>query len=207
MQAVVDKLDLKKVDKNYYSAKRNPELIDLDAYYYLSISGKSSPESSQFLEAIEKLYAVAHNIKFTCKAEDIDFVVPKLEGYWWIEGGFEVQHKFTQTPRTEWNWKMVVRMPDFVEGDHFYRACRKLECKGIPFEGVKFELINEGLSMQALHVGSYEEEESTILDMFRFLEENNLEINGYHHEIYLSDPRRTQEEKLKTILRYAVKKK
>ena len=207
MEAIIEKLDLNKTDKNYYSAKKIPELIDLDAYYYLTISGKSSPESPEFTEAIEKIYAVAYHIKFICKAEDMDFVVPKMEGYWWIDGGLDEQHKFTQTPKDEWNWKIVIRMPDFVEGDHFYRASRKLESKGKSHEGVKYELLNEGLSVQILHIGSYDQEETNIMKMFDFMEENNLEVNDYHHEIYLNDPRKTAEEKLKTILRYAVRRK
>ena len=207
MEATIEKLDLSKADKTYYSAKKHPTLIDVDSYYFLSVSGKSSPESAQFMVAIENLYAVAYAIKFICKAEDMDFVVPKMEGYWWIDGGLEAQHKFAQTPRDEWNWKIVVRMPDFVEGDHFYRAVRKLEIKGKSTEGVKYELINEGLSVQILHTGSYENEEPNIMKMLDFIEEQDMEPNGYHHEIYLNDPRKISVDKLRTILRYAVKKK
>lgn len=207
MEAIIEKLDLSKADKNYYTARKEPRLVDLDSYYYLTISGKSSPESSLFIEAIEKLYSVAYSIKFICKAEDMDFVVPKMEGYWWIDGGFDAQHKFTETPPSEWNWKIAIRMPDFVEGDHFYRATRKLESKQKPAKDVKYELLNEGLSVQVLHIGSYEEEEPNIMAMMNFMNQNGLEVNGYHHEIYLSDPRKTSPEKLKTILRYAVRKK
>jgi len=206
MEATIEKLDLSKVDKTYYKAKKNPALVDLDSYYYLTVSGKSSPESPEFQDAIEKLYSVAYSIKFICKAEDMDFVMPKMEGYWWIDGGFEAQSKFTQTPRDEWNWRIAIRMPDFVEGDHFYRAIRKLESKGKSPGRVKYELLHEGLSVQILHIGSYENEEGSILKVLEFIKSNGLEINGYHHEIYLNDPRKTSEDRLKTILRYAVKK-
>ncbi|MEQ9465972.1 MAG: GyrI-like domain-containing protein [Ekhidna sp.] len=209
MEATIDKLNLQKADPSYYKATKTPELRDLEPYYYLSVSGRGNPNAPEFLQAIEKMYAVAYAIKFTCKAEDMDFVVPKMEGFWWIDGGLEAQHKFTQTPPEEWNWKIVIRMPDFVEGDHFYRAVQKVKTKNpelLPEDEVKFELINEGLSVQILHIGSYHKEEPSIMKMLEFAKENGLVINGHHHEIYLSDPRKTLEEKLKTILRYSVKK-
>lgn len=210
MEAIIEKLDLKKEDPNYYSARRKPELRDLDSYYYLSLTGRCDPQSDQFLAAIDKLYAVAYAMKFICKSEDMDFVVPKMEGFWWIDGGLEAQHKFGQTPPDQWNWKIVIRMPDFVEGDHYYRAVQKVKAKNpelLNNDEVKFELINEGLCVQGLHIGSFYEEEPTIAGIMNFIQENGLEVHGYHHEIYLSDPRRTPEDKLKTILRYAVTKK
>ena len=209
MEAIIEKLDLQKVDPNYYKAGKKPGLKDLDSYYYLSTSGRCDPKSDQFLEAIDRLYAVAFAIKFICKAEDMDFVMPKMEGFWWVDGGLEAQKKFSETSPDEWNWKIVIRMPDFVEGDHYYRAIQKAKAKNhglIEDDEVKLELINEGLCVQGLHIGSYYEEEPTIAKIMEFIQENELKVNGYHHEIYLSDPRRTPEEKLKTILRYAVTK-
>lgn len=208
MEAVIEKLNIEKSDPNYYKVGTVPELRDLDPYYYLAVSGKSSPSSPQFFRAIEQLYAVAYNVKFLCKSEDMDFVVPKMEGFWWIDGGLEAQHKFTQTPENEWNWKIVIRMPDFVEGDHFYRAVQKVKAKKpklISDDEVKFELLNEGKCVQVLHLGSYNDEEPTIMKMMAFIQKQGLSITDYHHEIYLSDPRKTPEAKLKTILRYAVK--
>lgn len=208
MEAVVEKLNIEKADPNYYKVGTTPEIRDLDPYYYLTVSGKSSPSSPKFFKAIEQLYAVAYNVKFLCKAEDMDFVVPKMEGFWWIDGGLEAQHKFTQTPENEWNWKIIIRMPDFVEGDHYYRAVQKVKAKKphlIKDDEVKYELINEGKCVQVLHHGSYNDEEPTIMKMLAFIQKNNLVVSNYHHEIYLSDPRKTPEAKLKTILRYAVK--
>lgn len=208
MEATIEKLDLQKTDANYYKASKKPELKDLDSYYYLTASGRCSPEAPEFMHAIEKLYAVAYGIKFLCKAQDMDFVVPKMEGFWWIDGGYEAQQKFTETPRDQWNWKIVIRMPDFVEGDHYYRAIQQVKTKNpmlLSDDEIKLELINEGRCVQILHIGSYEDETPNIMKMLEFVKENNLEINGHHHEIYLSDPRRTAPEKLRTILRYAVK--
>lgn len=210
MEAIIEKVNLAKSDPNYYHAQSNPELKDLDTYYYLTFDGKGDPESQKFLEAIEHLYAVAYGIKFICKSEDMDFVVPKMEGYWWIDGGLETQHEFTQTPPDQWNWKIVIRMPDFVEGDHYFRAVEKLKIKNkdlTDVEKVKYELINEGLSVQSLHIGSYHEETPTVEAIMDFIHKNGLRVNGYHHEIYLSDPRKTPEKRLRTILRYSVTKK
>jgi hypothetical protein len=208
MEAIIEKLNIQKQDPNYYKASLDPQIRDLDPYYYLTVSGQSSPNSADFFKAIEQLYAVAYNVKFLCKAEDMDFVVPKMEGFWWIDGGLEAQHKFTQTPESEWNWKIVIRMPDFVEGDHFYRAVQKVKQKKpnlIQQDEVKYELIHEGKCVQALHLGSYSNEEPTIMRILDFIKSNGLVVADYHHEIYLSDPRKTPGMKLKTILRYAVK--
>lgn len=208
MEATIEKLDLLKQDPNYYKVGSEVEIRDLDPYYYLTVTGKSSPESEPFFKAIEQLYAVAYGIKFLCKGQDMDFVVPKMEGFWWIDGGYEEQHKFIDTPKEEWNWKIVIRMPDFVEGDHYYRAVQKVKAKNPELllnDEVKLELINEGRCVQILHEGSYDTETPNIMKMLEFMQHNDLHVNGYHHEIYLSDPRRTPEEKLKTILRYPVK--
>ncbi len=203
---VIEKLDLAKADKNYYTASKSAEVRDLDSYYYLTISGQSSPEDKLFLDAIGKLYSVAYAIKFLLKAEDLDFTVPKMEAFWFIEGGEENQHNFDKTPRDEWMWKIIIRMPDFVEESHFFRAVEGVkQKKGDSPDGVKYELINEGKCAQILHLGSYDDEAPTIQKLHDFIFSNGYKIADYHHEIYLSDPRRTAPEKLKTIIRYAIK--
>lgn len=203
---VISKLDLQKADPNYYKVGKKPELRDLDPYYYLTIQGRSAPEDEKFNSALEALYAVAYNIKFLCKAEDNDFVVPKMEGFWWVDGGAASQAEYNAVPRDEWNWKITIRMPDFVEADHFFRALEGAKQKKASnkLEQVKFELINEGRSAQILHIGSYDKEDESIATLHKFIEEEGLQISGTHHEIYLSDPRKTAEEKLRTILRYSV---
>lgn len=206
MEATIEKIDLTKVDQAYYKAQRKPQLVDLDSYYYLTHQGKGSPSSSEFEQALQRLYAVAYQVKFLCKSQDMDFVVPKMEGIWWIDGGLEEQHEFTQKPESEWNWKIIIRMPDFVEADHYYRAVQLVKNKNEELldDQVKFELIKEGRCVQVLHLGSYHEEEPTILEMLKLINDNDLKVVSYHREIYLSDPRRTPEEKLRTILRYSV---
>ncbi len=203
---VISKLDLTKADPNYYKVGKKPELRDLDPYYYLTIKGRSAPEDEKFNQAIEALYAVAYGIKFLCKAEDNDFVVPKMEGFWWVDGGAQNQAQYMDVPRDEWNWKITIRMPDFVEAHHFFRALENAKMKkGIEkLDDIKFELINEGRSAQILHIGSYDHEEQSIEKLHQFITDQGLQISGTHHEIYLSDPRKTPEEKLRTILRYSV---
>lgn len=209
METLESKLDLTKADPLYYKAKVTPDLIHLGDYYYLTIAGQSAPEDPQFLQAIEAIYAVAYGIKFINKAEDNDFVVPKMECNWWIAGGLEQQHLFTQTPRSEWHWKISIRMPDMVASDHFFRAVhlaktKKAHVKGL--EDVKFESFREGLCVQILHKGSWEDEQPSIGQLMDYVKANQLEITSYHKEIYLTDPKRVTPEKLKTILRYQVKR-
>jgi hypothetical protein len=206
MQATIEKLDLVKADPTYYKVGQQPKLVDLDAYYYLSHEGEGSPSDQTFALAIERLYAVAYQIKFLCKAQDMDFVVPKMEGQWWIAGGPDVQHLFTTKPESEWLWKIMLRMPDFVEADHFYRAVQLVKKKkpDLLHDEVKLQLSKAGRAVQVLHLGSYHAEQPTIAKAIQFIQTNGLRINAYHTEIYLTDPRKTPEEKLRTIIRYGV---
>lgn len=206
---MISKLDLAKSDKNYYHAGLRPEVKDYDSYYYLSIEGKGSPDNEPFLQAMEALYGTAYGIKFLCKGEDNDFVVPKMECYWFIAGGQEVQHKFAEAAKSEWCWKIVIRMPDFVESHHFFQAAGQLTNKkpelSAVIDNLKFELINEGKCAQILHIGSWDREEQSIEKLHGFIRKEGLKIIGYHKEIYISNPRRVEESKKKTILRYQVK--
>lgn len=197
------KLDLTKTDRAYYKAKQTPSLQEFDAYDYLTIRGQSAPEDKLFTSAIETIYPVAYAVKFICKDKEEDFVVPKMEGQWWVEDN----RPFEQVPRHEWHWRLLIRMPGFVDKTTFEMAISNLKTKGKPIrlEDVKFEQINEGKCIQMLHIGSYEEEQETIRQIFQKMREENLQMNGYHHEIYLSDPMRTPAWKLKTIIRYPVK--
>lgn len=207
---MIQKLDLSKVDKQYYKAQTTPKIVDLDGYFYISISGQSSPDDPKFLRAVEVLYACTYTVKFLLKADDNDFVVPKMEGLWYIAGGPENQKNFVHASRDEWHWKIMIRMPDFVESDHFHRAIESVKQKKPELSNVddlKFELINEGTSAQILHHGSYDEEEPTIARLHDFIDEQGMQISGYHHEIYISDPRKTETSKLKTIIRYPITKK
>lgn len=200
---IMSKLDMTKAYPEYYSAKATPQIVDLEPYHYLTLEGVSAPEDPLFNSAIEQCYAVAYGIKFMCKAQDMDFVVPKMEAFWWVTS----ELPFDQTPRNGWHWKILFRMPDFVGTSEFEQAVQNALDKGklSANHQLKLEQIHEGRSVQIMHVGSYEEEKSSLDQVYAFMKEYGLDFNGYHHEIYISDPRKVAPEKLKTILRYAVK--
>ena len=197
------KLDLTKEHPAYYKAKQIPAIQEFDAYNYLTIKGQSAPEDKLFTGAIETIYPVAYAAKFICKDREQDFVVPKMEGQWWVED----ERPFEHVPRHEWHWRIMIRMPEFVDEATFLTAVDALKTKGKPvrLEEVKFEKIHEGKCVQMLHIGSYEEEQETIQQIFEKMKEEGLEVNGYHHEIYISHPMKTPAWKLKTVIRYPVK--
>lgn len=200
---IISKLNLTETYPEYYKVKTNPQLVELEPYQYITVQGNSAPNTPVFLAAIDDLYKLVYGIKFFHKNEGMDFVVPKMEAFWWVEGDLP----FDETPQEEWYWKIMFRMPDFVGEGEFKLVADQLvkEGKLAHDHQLKFESIHEGKSVQVLHIGSYYDERGTLEKMFAFMKENGLEVNGQHHEIYISDPRKTAEEKLKTILRYAVK--
>lgn len=198
-----EKLNLVKEYKDYYSAKLHPKVVENGHVPYLSIIGKGEPAGKNFIEAVGALYPLAYGIKFIYKLKEYDFAVPKLEGLWWVDSdkpGLEV-------PREEWHWKLMIRMPEFVSKENVEIAKENvIKKKKIDLvKSVKFESINEGKCVQIMHIGPYITEPETIEKMELFMEENQWVKNGLHHEIYLSDPRKTAPEKMKTILRQPVK--
>ena len=197
------KLDFTQAYPTYYNAAEKPNLVSLKPSNYLSIQGVSSPESKIFAEAISAIYAVAYGIKFHCKAEGQDFVVPKMEAQWWVEA----DTPFEQTPRDQWHWNVLIPMPEFVDQNLWEMVVSKVsqKKKELPIDLVKLSLVNEGNSVQILHHGSYDDEGPTLEKIFAYLDEQGLEINGHHHEIYLNDPMKTEASRLKTIIRYPVR--
>ena len=198
------KLDLTKKYKSYYAAKTTPEIVEIEEAQFLTIEGKGAPGSEEFQAKIKALYSLAYGVKNLCKELDKDFVVPKLEGLWWVES----DKPPLEVPREEWCWKLLIRMPDFVTPELVEKAREiVLKKKGLELvKKVKFEKIKEGKCIQILHIGPYATEPESLEKMQKLMEKHNLIKNGPHHEIYLSDPRRIPEEKLKTILRQPVKK-
>ncbi|WOK07982.1 GyrI-like domain-containing protein [Imperialibacter roseus] len=205
------KIDLSKIDKTYYTAKQKPELVTLAPAQYLSIAGQGDPSSKGFAECIEALYSVAYIIKFDWKAAEKDFVVPKLEGQWWFDedkyGGVSMTDAPTKIPRSEWMFRLLIRLPEFVEkGNVATAASNVVSKKGMELaRQVKYFEMNEGNVVQILHVGPFDKEPESLGKLQGFIEANNLKRNGLHHEIYLSDFRKTAPDKLKTILREPVK--
>ncbi|WP_109831124.1 GyrI-like domain-containing protein [Reichenbachiella versicolor] len=199
----MEKLDLKKTDPNYYRARKKPQVLDFDPHCSLTITGIGAPEEDRFLQSIAAIYPVAYTVKKYCQRDSKDFVVPKLECFWWVDEGLE----FSEDTKSDWQWQLMIRMPEYVTHDMVDQAVEEVvKKKGIPYVNeVILKPIHEGKSIQMMHTGSYYQEEETINQLMTYMQLNNLTMNGFHHEIYISDPRKTAEEKLKTIIRYAVK--
>ena len=197
------KIDLAKEDKNYYTAKTSPQVSTFPKLLYLTIEGRGEPKDKSFTEAVQALYSLDYGIKSLCKKAEKDFTVAKLEGLWWVKSNKPA----LEIPHAEWYWKLLIRLPDFVTSDIVDKAKRDvMEKKGIGLvKEIKCEKIIEGKCIQVLHIGPYSTEPETIKEMKKMMKENNLTENGHHHEIYLSDPRKTLPQKMKTILRQPVK--
>jgi len=198
-----EKVDLYKLHKSDYVTPREPVLVKIGAARYLTIDGQGAPSGAEFQAKIGALYGIAYTIKMTYKfGGKQDYKVCGLEGLWWCA---DPEHWMSQ-PRESWQWKLMIRVPEFLTARNLKEAAAKLVEKGKgELEGqVRLERITEGRSVQVLHIGSYADESETLKRMEAFAEANGLKFRGRHHEIYLSDPRRVAPEKLRTILRHPV---
>ena len=197
------KIDLYKQHKAEYAASRKPALVNVRKACYLAIEGQGAPGTETFTASIGALYGVAFTVKMTRKFSGRqDYTVCKLEAQWWSDG----DRDFAAAPKLSWRWKLLIRTPDFITRKDVESAVAVLRKrgKGEGVERVRLESLSEGNCVQMLHVGPYEREQETIESMRAFVASKALSIQGRHHEIYLSDPRRVAPEKLKTILRMPV---
>lgn len=206
------KLDYKKEYKDLYIPKRKPTIIEVPPMNFIMVDGKGDPNKEEYQNAISILYALTFTIKMSKMKGNqpkgyFEYVVPPLEGLWWCEGG-----KFDFNKRDIWRWTSMIRQPEFVTPDVFKWAIN--ECKekkpDLDLELARFEAFEEGLCVQIMHIGPYSEEQNSVDLMEQYMKENNLKdmtgLERKHHEIYLSDPRRTAPEKLKTVLRHPVER-
>jgi len=207
----MEKLDLTKEYKSYYTAKPKPEITTVEEAQFLSIVGKGDPSDKLFAENIEALYSVAYTIKFAFKALNKDFVVAKLEGLWWFDEtnykNISIAESPQLIPRSEWEYRLLIRLPEFVSKTDIDTAIKIVLDKKWIQKAKLIELfkMNEGKVVQMLHVGPFDKEPETLKVMMEFIHEHKFLKNGFHHEIYLSDFRKTEPAKLKTILREPVK--
>lgn len=206
----MEKLDLSRLYKSYYTAKEYPEIVVIEPAQYLSLTGQGDPSETAFASRIEALYSVAYKVKFARKANGNDFTVSKLEGLWWYDEskfpGKTMAGAAVEVPRSAWEYRLMIRIPDFVNEQEVAAAALAVaEKKGISLapEIALFKM-NEGKCVQMLHIGPFAGEQETLEKMFSFIKENEFKKNGLHHEIYLSDFRKTPPQKLKTILREPV---
>lgn len=206
----MEKLDLVKKYKSYYSAASRPEIVDIGPARYLSLTGAGDPSGEEFAANVGALYPVAYAIKFRCKARGNDFTVAKLEGQWWFDmaayPGLTMASAPAKVPRSEWQYRLLIRLPEFVTEADISEGVAAALKKGVEkAKDVQLFGMHEGKSLQMLHKGPFSRESETLQVMHDFMVSQNLAHNGLHHEIYLSDTRKTAPEKLKTILREPVK--
>jgi hypothetical protein len=201
----MEKLDLKKLRKELFNAPLNRFAeVRVPPVQYLAVDGHGDPNKApDYARAVGTLYATAYSLKFASKANGRDFVVAPLEGLWSASD----PSSFAERRKDEWDWTMMIMVPDFITQADFEearnKAARKLDAISL---SLRLERVEEGPCLQALHVGSYDDEGPLLSQLHhRIMPESGYEFAGPHHEIYLSDPRKTDPSKLKTILRQPVR--
>jgi hypothetical protein len=211
----MDKIDYKKAFKELYAPKTTPSFIDITAMNFIQVGGKGDPNEpdGQYAHALELLYALTYTIKMSPKSGNapknyFEYVVPPLEGLWWLDENEDIDF----SNKSNFCWISMIRQPEFVTNDVLNAAAETVKKKKPELDTSKarFTSFAEGLCVQCMHIGSYDDEPATITKMKDYTRENgylfDLLSGRHHHEIYLSDPRKTEASKRKTILRYPVKK-
>ena len=206
--------DYKKEYKESYLPKDTPSIVTVPKMNYIAVRGSGNPndEDGEYKRAIELLYGVAFTIKMSKKGDHqiegyFDYVVPPLEGFWWQDGVDGIDYSC----KDSFNWISVIRLPDFVAKKDFdWALSEAAEKKKEDFSKVEFFTYDEGVCVQCMHIGSYDDEPATVETMHRFAEAQgyvpDITETRLHHEIYLSDARKVSQERLKTVIRHPIKK-
>ena len=206
--------DFKKEYKEFYLPDKRPGIITVPKMNYIAVRGQGDPnqEDGEYKQAIGLLYGIAFTIKMSKKGDHqidgyFDYVVPPLEGFWWQPGvtGIDYAHK------EDFQWISVIRLPDFVtKADFDWAVDEATKKKKTDFSKVEYMTYDEGLCVQCMHIGSYDDEPKTVALMHEYLEQQgykpDITNQRLHHEIYLSDARKVSPEKLKTMIRHPVRK-
>ena len=207
--------DFKKEYKEFYMPKNKPSILTVPPMNYIGVRGHGDPnqEGGEYKQAIGLLYGIAFTIKMSKKGNHqmkgyFDYVVPPLEGFWWQDGisGVDYAHK------EDFNWISVIRLPDFVTKAYFDWAVEEArKKKKQDFSKVEFLNYDEGLCVQCMYIGSYDDEPATVQTMHEYMEAQGYDLDitdqRLHHEIYLSDARKVIPEKLKTVIRHPIKER
>lgn len=208
-----DKFDYKKEYKEFYLPPKTPGIITIPEINYLSVQGKGDPNEpeGEYKAAVGMLYAIAFTIKMSGRAGHkmdgyFSYVVPPLEGLWKMAGNVPIDYAHKEN----FEWRAMIRLPEFVTKEEFdWAVSEATEKKQMDFSKVTYFTYQEGLCVQCMHIGSYDDEPATIQKMKAFLEEQgyaeDLSEKRLHHEIYLSDPRRTAKERLRTVIRQPIR--
>ena len=206
--------DFKKEYKEFYMPKNKPAVVDVPPINYIAIRGRGNPNTpdGEYQQAIGVLYAVAYTLKMSYKTDYkmegfYEYVVPPLEGFWWQEGVDGVDY----SNKESFNWISVIRLPEFVSKKDFdWAVATAGKKKKTDYSKAEFLTINEGVCVQMMHEGSYDTEPESVALMEEFLTENgytnDIGEGRRHHEIYLSDPRKTSPEKWKTVIRHPIRR-
>jgi hypothetical protein len=203
----MDKIDLKKEQKEFYNPpSKNPVLVEIPPMKYLMVDGHGDPNTAvEYTLALEAVFGLSYSIKFAVKKrQGIDYGVMPLEGLWWSED----MSSFVNADKSAWDWTAMIRQPDFIEYDLVEEIRAEVAKKSNPawLGKLRFDLIHEGMCVQMMHLGPFTTEGPHIAWMHRFAQEQGCALNGKHHEIYLSDFRRTAPEKLRTVIRQPIKR-
>lgn len=206
--------DFKKEYKEFYMPKSKPNIINVPKMNYIAVKGKRNPndECGEYKQSISILYSVAYTLRMSYKTDYkidgfFEYVVPPLEGFWWqnnIEG-------IDYSKKSEFKWISAIRLPDFISDSDFEWAVKTAtEKKGIDCSKAYFMTLEEGLCVQIMHIGKFDDEPKTIALMNDYLEQNgyvnDMNSDRLHHEIYLSDVRKVVPERWKTVIRHPIKK-
>ena len=206
--------DFKKEFKEFYLPKTKPEIVNVPKVNYIAVRGNGNPneKGGSYQQAVGILYALAYTLKMSYKTDYkidgfFEYVVPPLEGFWWQDGIDGVDY----SDKSSFNWISVIRLPDFItQGDFKWAVETASKKKKIDCSSAEFLTINEGLCVQIMHTGSYDDEPASVKLMDDYLKENgysnDMNQSRLHHEIYLSDPRKTEPKKWKTVIRHPIKK-
>lgn len=205
--------DFKKEYKEYYMPKSTPSIVTVPKMNYIAVRGKGNPnvENGEYKTSIGLLYTIAYTIKMSYKGTHkidgyFEYIVPPLEGFWWQDGSNTIDY----ANKEDFNFISLIRLPDFVTKDEFDWAVREAtKKKKTDFSRVEYLTYDEGACVQCLHIGSYDDEPKTLAIMQEYMQANGYELDigdkRFHHEIYLSDPRKCDVGKLKTVVRHPIK--
>jgi len=205
--------DYKKEYKEFYMPASKPTIITVPKMNYIAVRGKGNPndENGEYKKSIGFLYAIAFTIKMSYKGSHkidgyFEYVVPPLEGFWWQDGG-EIDY----ANKEGFNFISLIRLPDFVtKADFDWAIEQAAKKKKDDFSRVEFLTYDEGVCVQCMHIGSYDDEPKTVALMHEYMKANGYDLDitesRYHHEIYLSDPRKCAVDKLKTVVRHPIKR-
>lgn len=206
--------DFKKEYKEFYMPKNKPEIVTVPKANYIAVRGKGNPNEidGAYQQAISILYAVAYTLKMSYKTEHkiegfFEYVVPPLEGFWWQDNVDGIDY----ADKTAFNWISVIRLPEFITKKDFEWAVETAsEKKKLDCSSAEFLTVDEGLCVQIMHIGAFDDEPQTVALMDEYIAqngyENDITESRLHHEIYLSDARKVAPEKRKTVIRHPIKR-